>query len=438
MPKVSGKRKKTKTHLDEQGELPSSVPRSLVLRRGKVGIYLQKLIKEVRVMLYPFCAINLKESRKNSLKDFLSIVDLYNLSHMFAFTKTSNNEYMRLARMPSGPTLTFKIDQYCFSSDLATNTENHKPLLKSFHHVPVILLNGFNSNLLSEEYTEPVKIVSSMFQSVFPPLNFAELEEKQVKKCILVNMKEVEAESRPLNSMFQSVFPPLNFAELEEKQVKKCILVNMKVSGSGEPSFELRHYHIDVEKMASKKTISNVINMNKTDFSGYSNIAEYILKQTGYTDNSDNEESNVNLSLNEKGTTKENVHKVNLVEIGPRLDVKLHKIEEGFFKGNVAFHKLIKKSRKEILESAKDIKLKKAEKRKRREEQKENIKKKEEIRVANMTEEEKQEEKEKADKKNRLLAQKRYQEEKVKKQAEKETVVSKRELRHLKNLKKGK
>jgi len=399
MPKVSGKRKKTKTHLDEQGELPSSVPRSLVLRRGKVGIYLQKLIKEVRVMLYPFCAINLKESRKNSLKDFLSIVDLYNLSHMFAFTKTSNNEYMRLARMPSGPTLTFKIDQYCFSSDLATNTENHKPLLKSFHHVPVILLNGFNSNLLSEEYTEPVKIVSSMFQSVFPPLNFA---------------------------------------ELEEKQVKKCILVNMKVSGSGEPSFELRHYHIDVEKMASKKTISNVINMNKTDFSGYSNIAEYILKQTGYTDNSDNEESNVNLSLNEKGTTKENVHKVNLVEIGPRLDVKLHKIEEGFFKGNVAFHKLIKKSRKEILESAKDIKLKKAEKRKRREEQKENIKKKEEIRVANMTEEEKQEEKEKADKKNRLLAQKRYQEEKVKKQAEKETVVSKRELRHLKNLKKGK
>ena len=46
---------------------------------------------------------------------------------------------------------------------------------------------------------------------------------------------------------------------------------------------------------------------------------------------------------NEKNTIK-------LKEIGPRLNLNIFKIQEGFFKGNVVYHSLIKKTRKEIYE----------------------------------------------------------------------------------------
>jgi len=42
----------------------------------------------MRSIMYPYTAVNLKESKNNSLKDFLSIVDLYGLSHMLCFTNT--------------------------------------------------------------------------------------------------------------------------------------------------------------------------------------------------------------------------------------------------------------------------------------------------------------------------------------------------------------
>lgn len=355
----------------------------------------------MRVVLYPYCAINLKESRKNSLRDFLNIVDLYNLSHMFAFTNTENSSYLRIARMPSGPTLTFKIDKYCLSSDVYEESSSKRPLTKSFYHVPIIILNGFGSEKLNKELNEPVQICSTMFQSIFPPLNLSEIDVKNAKKVILVNLN----------------------------------------TDGPEPVFEIRHYSIDIEKASSKKTISNILNMKKSDFSGYENIAEYILKQTGYTDNSDNEGGEVKLLLNEgkeKDKEKEKVNKIQLHEVGPRLNLVLHKIEEGFFKGNVAFHRVNKRSKKDILEIAKKLKEKRTEKRKRREEQEQNIKKKEEVRQAQMTEEEREAEKEKEQKKNRLLARKRDFEEKEKKAAEKQIVISKSEMKHLQNLKKGK
>jgi ribosome biogenesis protein SSF1/2 len=416
---------------------------ALILRRGKVGIYLQKLIKELRVLLYPYCAINLKESKKNSLKDFLQLVDMYNLSHMFAITNTEKNSYLKLAKMPSGPTLTFKIDKYSLSGDIAEIMKNKRPLNKSFHHVPLIILNGFNTNKLSKEYEEPVKVSSTMFQSIFPPLN-------------------------------------LN--ELDIKLAKKVILMNLNTDGET-PIFEMRHYDVDVEKKGSKKTISNILNNKKTDFSGYNNISEYILNQTGYTDASDNEGDNEvqliserqktqkienndkkknSLSLQEdqngeneeenvnakklkklsnfetKKITEESSNTIKLNEIGPRLNLDLVKIEEGFFKGNIAFHKIVKKSKKEILEKAKLLKEKKLEKKTRREEQEKNVQKKEELRVSKLSPEDLEREQEKKQKKDRMLRQKRQMDEEKVKVDTKQTVINKREMKHLKNLKMGK
>jgi ribosome biogenesis protein SSF1/2 len=47
-----------------------------------------------------------------------------------------------------------------------------------------------------------------------------------------------------------------------------------------------------------------------------------------------------------------------LHELGPRLRLSLVKIEEGLGRGNVVFHKFIKKSKKEIKEQMDEVKKK--------------------------------------------------------------------------------
>lgn len=309
---------------------------AIILRRGKVGVYLQKLIKELRSAFYPYCAINLKEKRKNSLKDFLSIVDVYGLSHMLAVTNSEKNSYLKIAKMPSGPTITYKINKYCFSSDINKDATTKKPLSKIFNQIPVVILNNFNTNLEFFGNEEPLKICSSMFQSLFPPLNFNEIDTNKLKRAFLVN---------------------LNIDE-------------------GKPVFQMRLFDIDVIKASSKKTIANIINSKITDFSKFDNIADYVLKHSGYTDNSDNEGEDNNINLNLKEANNENgkkFNKIKLTEVGPRIDLSLVKIEEGFFKGNIAYHEFVKKSKKDIFENAKALKEKNKLKRIRANEQKKNV-----------------------------------------------------------------
>lgn len=52
------------------------------------------------------------------------------------------------------------------------------------------------------------------------------------------------------------------------------------------------------------------------------------------------------------------------------------KIQEGFCGGNVIYHSLVNKSKKEILEASRELKKKRQLKEERRKEQEENIKKK--------------------------------------------------------------
>jgi ribosome biogenesis protein SSF1/2 len=40
----------------------------------------------MRDLMYPYTATKLKESKKNSLKDFISVAGMYGVTHMMLFT----------------------------------------------------------------------------------------------------------------------------------------------------------------------------------------------------------------------------------------------------------------------------------------------------------------------------------------------------------------
>lgn len=348
---------------------------------------------ELRTTMYPYTAINLKESKVNSIKDFLSIVDLYGLSHMIMLTNTDKNSYIRFAKMPRGPTITFRLPEYSLAADVFEDARknskyNPKPLTKSFNHVPLVIMNGFNSNKIPNDYVEPLKITSMLIQSIFPPIN---LNEIQLKKC------------------------------------KRVVLFNLSFDSTGIPVIEFRHYDIDIEKFSVKKTISNIINNSKSNLNQFNNIADYVLKQSGFTSCSDNEDPNLGVcDVINDNESKDDKVKVKLYEIGPRMNMKIHKIEEGFLKGNVMFHSIIKKSKKEIKEIMDTLKTKRKEKKERKAKQEENVNKKRPEEVE-------------AKKEEKLLKKKREREkEKEKKKKNDHVIMTKRSLKQFKNLKKNK
>ena len=68
--------------------------------------------------MYPFTAMKLKESKKNSLKDFLGAAGQFGVTHMMLMSQTENGNYLRLIKNPKGPTISLKIQQYSLSKDV--------------------------------------------------------------------------------------------------------------------------------------------------------------------------------------------------------------------------------------------------------------------------------------------------------------------------------
>lgn len=88
MPKAGNKRKKTRTHIENTAEKEEydEAPKSFIIKRGKIGLYMKELLFNLRELMYPFTFMNLKESKKNTMKDFLGVAGQYGVSHMMVLT----------------------------------------------------------------------------------------------------------------------------------------------------------------------------------------------------------------------------------------------------------------------------------------------------------------------------------------------------------------
>jgi ribosome biogenesis protein SSF1/2 len=134
MPKTGNRRKKTRTHVEDTKltEELENAPKSFIVKRGRIGIHLKELIVNLRELMYPFTAIKLRESNKNSLKDFLGVAGQFGVSHMMLVTQTETANYLRLIKNPKGPTITLKVDEYSLSKDVLKYQQETKRNSKIF------------------------------------------------------------------------------------------------------------------------------------------------------------------------------------------------------------------------------------------------------------------------------------------------------------------
>ena len=164
------------------------------------------------------------------------------------------------------------------------------------------------------------------------------------------------------NLLFRSIFPSMALADIKLKRCRRVVLIDNK-----EGVFHLRHYMIKsrpsgISQALKKLSRNQVPNLNK-----FNSVNEW-LEGDGNASESEYEDAEV----------PDEARKVSLrlVELGPRIGMTLHKIEEAICCGNVLFHAVVKKSKKEAIGAGERIKEKIKKRDERRREQNENVKKK--------------------------------------------------------------
>ncbi|RAH73565.1 Brix domain-containing protein [Aspergillus aculeatinus CBS 121060] len=365
----------------------SKTPKSMVIRVGatQVGSSVSQLVKDVRTMLEPDTAVRLKERKSNRLRDFTTMTGPLGVTHLLLFSKSATgNTNLRLALTPRGPTLHFKVENYSLCRDVEKSLKRPRGGGQDHKTPPLLVMNNFNSPGADENSKVPKRLESlttTIFQSLFPPIN---------------------PQATPLTS------------------IRRVMLLNRELAPEGEEQdsyvLNLRHYAITTKKTGISKRIrrldpKEIRNKEKKktavpNLGKLEDAADYLLDPSaaGYTSASETEmdtdaEVEIAESTTRKVLTKRELQRmkagdkekaqkklsngpgvekraVKLVELGPRMKLRLQKVEEGLCEGRVMWHDFISKSEEEVNKLDKSWDKKKKEKEERKKQQRENIEKK--------------------------------------------------------------
>lgn len=139
MGKRKGKSLK-KNHVFDESEAPETLnkPHSFVIHRGLPCPNITLLSKDFRQLMEPFTASSLREKRSNKIKDFVSLSGMFHVSHMCVFNKSATQLSFKVARLPKGPTLHFKIHQFTLARDVMASMKKQYYNDTAFKHSPLV------------------------------------------------------------------------------------------------------------------------------------------------------------------------------------------------------------------------------------------------------------------------------------------------------------
>lgn len=301
----------------------SKAPHSFIFHRGHAGKHMKELVRDVRKVMEPFTAAKLQVKKTNTLRDLTSVAGVLHVTHFMMFTKTDVAPYVRIMRLPRGPTLTFKIDEYCLGRDVVSSLRRPNVEQSAFQTHPLLVMNNF-----SGDQTE-VKLMSTMFQNMFPSINVNKVKLNGIRRCVLINYN---------------------------KDTKLL---------------DFRHYLIQASPIGVSKSIKKLIRRKLPNMGRYAGFDEYVEKGGNFSE-SENEmdgphnEVVLPQEVRGRGNVKSTQSAIRLKEIGPRMRLQLVKIEEGICDGVVMYHEFVQKS----LEEQQSIAAMREHKRKLREKRK--------------------------------------------------------------------
>ncbi|CAG0893498.1 unnamed protein product [Cyprideis torosa] len=315
-------------------------PHSMVVHRGIVWKTVRQMELDLRKVMEPFTASSLKARRKNRIKDFVQVAGLLNVTHMLALTQTPIGINLKFARIPHGPTVTFRLKCFSLSREVrASQRRQPPPNDKLLISPPLLVMSG-----LQKDCKEHV-LVTTMFQNLFPSLNVAKVKLDRVARVVLVHFD-------PESGLFSFRHYAIKLVPIVAKAVKKILAQN-----------------------SSTKKIPNL--------SRFEDMADYLASSGQLSDSEDEGESRdverhveIEKAVDESGDDKPRKNAVRLIELGPRIDMELTKIEAGFMGGEVLYHAITQKTPEELEAIRKQRLERKLLKAKRKREQEANVRRK--------------------------------------------------------------
>uniref|UniRef100_A0A8D0CYZ5 Peter pan homolog n=1 Tax=Sander lucioperca TaxID=283035 RepID=A0A8D0CYZ5_SANLU len=287
------KSRATANHVAE--ETFGAIPHSFVFHRGQIGKNVGQLILDVRRVMEPYTAESLKVRKKNVLKDFVAIAGPLGVTHFMIFRKTAGFINMRLARLPKGPMLHFRVQKYSLVKDVVSSLKKHRMHEEQFTHHPLLILNNFGSDGMH------VKLMATMFQNMFPSINVHKVSLNNIKRCVLLNYNP----------------------ETQE--------------------IEFRHYSLKVVPVGMSRGVKKLMQEKFPNMSKFEDISELMMKGANLSESEAEQDGEHNITelpqvYSGRGNMASQQSAVRLTEIGPRMTLQLIKIQEGMGEGNVLYH----------------------------------------------------------------------------------------------------
>lgn len=306
-----------------------------MVSRGKTGKYVSQLVMNFCKVMEPFTASQLR-AKGTTVRDLAAVAGPLGVTHLCMFTRSEIATYMKLAKFPRGPTLTFRVMDYTLTRDVLHSLKRMVTYSKQFMHGPLLILNNFSGG------DQQVQLMATMLQNMFPVLNIHKLKLNNLRRAVLFSYN------------------------------------------SSDQTIEFRHYTIKVVPVGISKGVKKLVNRTHVPNMGrLQDMADFVMK-AGYGSESEGEDdptSHVELAqpVRSRGNIVNAQSAIRLVELGPRLTLKLIKAEAGLVSGEVLFHQLVTKTEEQL--AATQLKRLQREqlKARRRAEREKNVEKKEHL-----------------------------------------------------------
>lgn len=199
---------------------------------------------------------------------------------------------------------------------------------------------------------------------------------------VLNNFTGDEDHIKLMNATFQNMFPAIDVQTVQLAECRRVVLFNYEKETD---QVEFRQYVVRATPLGISKSVKTIVKAKIPNLAKLEDISEYIMGNGagvggGATSDSevDDEAAHVTLpdSFRGRGNRKAEKSAVRLTEIGPRLTLKLTKVEREICEGDVLYHAYVTKTPEETAKAKAKKEQALALKRKRREEQESNVSKK--------------------------------------------------------------
>ena len=264
---------------------------------------------------------------------------------------TSNILSLRIARLPQGPTLTFRLESYTTSGQVRAAQRRPEDVSRAHMAPPLLVLQGFGSassagiNSSGVAHGDAMKLVQTTFQAMFPPINPATLRLKDCKRVLLVHHEKSTGliilrhfilrsraigVSKKVGALTMGAFgggassAGPHFAGVPNLRAVEDIAEYISGGGGGAVSDESEwEVDGDVANCVELPGRGGSINLGKNGGDSYGKISTAASVPT---------------------TTKSAIR---LKEVGPRLSLRLVKSEVGLCEGEVVHHAFVEKTPEE-------------------------------------------------------------------------------------------